>query len=165
MEGIEQESRVEVKQVLLIGLVVIVGLAVIGGGIFVSRKALLNRKTELPVAVIPTVAGEPTKTVEATPTLGLVRADLKVEVLNGSGVAGLAAKAAAYLEEIGYKEVKTANASKYDYPETLVQVKENKKQYLGMVKEDVSKKYTLAAKTEILDEKSDFDVVIIVGKK
>ena len=165
MEGIEEQSRVEVKQILLIALVVIIGLGLIGGGIWVSQKALSKRKTEVSVTPTPPLAVEPTKTTEAAPTPGLARSELKVEVLNGSGVPGLAAKAAAYLEQVGYKEVKTANAQKYDYAETVVQIKESKKQYLEMVKQDVGKKYTIAAKTETLDEKSDFDVVIIVGKK
>ncbi|MFH1840836.1 MAG: LytR C-terminal domain-containing protein [Candidatus Shapirobacteria bacterium] len=154
----------DIKQILLIVLIVVVGLGLVGGGIWVSKKALSNKETTSPVAETPIETSEPA-IEEVTPTPSLMREDLKVEILNGSGVAGLAAQASQYLEGLGYQEVKTANAGKYDYAETVIQIKESQKSYLEMVKEDVSKKYPLASEIENLEEESEFDIVIILGKK
>jgi hypothetical protein len=164
MEGIEEQSRVDGRQIVLIVLIVVVGLGLIGGGIWVSQKALSDKKAESPVTV-PAEVSEPTKAVEARSTPSLERKELKVEVLNGSGVAGQASKVSQYLEGLGYQDIKTANAKRYDYVETVVQIKESKKAYLEMVKGDVGKKYALAGEIETLEEKIEFDVVIIAGKK
>lgn len=46
--------------------------------------------------------------------------EVKVEVLNGSGITGMAAEVAALLKEEGFNVVRTDNADRSDYEETLV---------------------------------------------
>lgn len=168
MEGFEQKSQSSGKQVLIIFGVVMIGLMLIGGGIFVSRRALQQKGAFVKPIVAPAEIKkdiEPTPVVEVTRGLPLDRADLVVQILNGSGVPGLASKAQDFLTPLGYKEIKIGNAKKYDYPETVIQIKEDKNAYLDMIKKDLSVKYTLAQKIETLSKDSEFDLVIILGKK
>ena len=90
------------------------------------------------------------------------RADLKVQVLNGSGVAGAAAKAKTFLEGLGYVDVTAGNADG-DFALTEVEIKENKASASGMLKDDLKDEYTLADTVGVLDESSDYDVVITLG--
>ena len=47
-------------------------------------------------------------------------ADICIEVLNGSGITGMAGKYTNYLREKGFDVIYTGNAKKMDYPETFV---------------------------------------------
>ena len=150
------------KSVIWIVLIVIGVLVLIGGGIFVYQRAMSKKETD---PVPATEVAEPTEAPEATPTPELARADLKIQVLNGSGVAGTAGEAQEFLEGLGYEDVATSNADNYDYEETEISIKEDKETYLEMLTDDLSEEYTLAAETTVLDEGSDYDVVITIGQE
>ncbi len=106
--------------------------------------------------------------VQASPTPSpsaeaeIKRADLKVQVLNGSGVTGAAAKAKTLLEGLGYVDVATGNADG-DFAETEVELREDKASASGMLTDDLKDEYTLAETVGVLDESSDYDVVITLG--
>jgi hypothetical protein len=106
----------------------------------------------------------PAETLESTPVLELKREDLKIQVLNGRGVAGVAGEAKDYLEELGYQVIGVDNAGSFDYEETEISIKKDKENYLDLLEEDLSKEYTLSEKAEILDTESEFDAVIIIAE-
>ncbi|TSC85705.1 MAG: cell envelope-related function transcriptional attenuator [Microgenomates group bacterium Gr01-1014_16] len=139
----------------IVGL--LLGIAVGGGGGYV----IWGNKKEIAV-VKPAVVAGPTKSPGVTPTLAVEvkRSELKVKVLNGSGVRGEAAKAKELLESLGYPEVVTGNADKDDYEQTEVTVA--KDEYWGAVRADLETKYTVSAKPGTADL-GGFDVVIILG--
>jgi hypothetical protein len=62
------------------------------------------------------------------------------------------------------QEIKTGNADNFDYQKTVIQIKESKKEYFDLLKEDLSSKYTLEEEPQILSEDDKFDAVVIVGK-
>lgn len=51
--------------------------------------------------------------------------DVKIVVLNGCGIPGIAGKTAAMLKSNGYREVTAADADRKDYPQTVVYYKDN----------------------------------------
>jgi hypothetical protein len=63
-----------------------------------------------------------TPTPEVSPTPINNRADITLEVLNGSGVAGMAARTAERLEALGYSVIGTGNADRSNYTETQILV-------------------------------------------
>lgn len=97
-------------------------------------------------------------------TTEIKRSELKVQVLNGSGVVGAASKAKTFLEGLGYADVAAGNADG-DFAETEVEVKEGKSSASEMLKDDLKDEYTLADTVGVLDEGSDYDVVITLGSK
>lgn len=121
----------------------------------------------------PTVTPKPTKT--PTPTLkpsassidqasGLDRKDLSVTVQNGSGEAGVAGKAADVLRNLGYNVAGTGNADNFNYSDVTIQVKSPKKDFLALLKKDLSTNYTIGSATSDLSATSSSEALVIVGK-
>jgi len=144
---------------------VILLVGALAGGVFIYREGVKKtEKTEEQLAVV-SPSPIPTETPEALPVAELKREDLKLQVLNGAGVAGTAAKAREFLEGLGYKEVAIGNADSFDYEETEVSIKEDKKDYLEMLTDDLSEEYTLSAQTPYVDKENEFDAIVVIGKK
>jgi hypothetical protein len=161
-----------VKKIIFITLIIVLFGGIIGGGIFVYHKAMKKSGAETKPSLPTSGLTSPTPIEEAdqpaptaTPSPQLERGDLKVQVLNGGGIAGLAGKVKELLENLGYQEVKTGNAASYDYEETEVSVKEEKEAYLKLLVDDLSEDYSVGTKSSDLKESSQFDAVVIVGKK
>lgn len=167
MDGIEEKSKPEFLKWLLVALVGVFSLGLVGGGVFVYQKAITGKKvTPTTFAPTPSPGETAIKIPEVTPTpkTELKRSDLKIKVLNGTGVPGVAGKATEFLEKLGYEGVKTGNADSFDYEKTIVQIKESKKNYLGLIIDDLSKNYSLAESSKTLSEEEKFEVIIILGK-
>lgn len=167
----EEEKSGSRKLIFIILIIIVLVLGLIAGGVFVYKNALKGTKevpepTPVPPSPTPTMTTEEfTPSPTASPSAEIKRGDFKIQVLNGSGVAGVAGRALEFLEGLGYKDIEVGNADSYDYEETEVSIKEEKKDYLDLLLKDLEKEYTLSTKTAALDEGSDFDAVIIIGKK
>lgn len=111
----------------------------------------------------PTVSPE----VILTPTpieAPIMRGDVKVEVQNGSGVAGLAEKGKKVLEDAGYTTVTTANADNYEYQG--VTVKGKTATVAAFVISDIKETYKNASASSILlSSTSPVDAIVILGKE
>lgn len=95
---------------------------------------------------------------------GLDRSKLSVIVQNGSGIEGVAGKAAKILKEVGYNVVSTGNADNYNYKGVTIKVKSSQKKFLPLLKKDLSKDYTIDATSSDLPSSSPTDSLIIIGK-
>ncbi len=106
-------------------------------------------------------------TAEPSPTISVSvkRSDLKVKVLNGSGVVGAASLAKTFLESMGYKGVSTGNADKTDVEKTSIAIKVSKREFLDTLRSDLGSKYTLEVGGDDLDSDSVYDVVVTLGLK
>ena len=117
----------------------------------------------------PSPVATPVEVSEATPSpapaSAVKREELKVQILNGSGVSGEAGKAKTLLEGLGYKNVDTGNASSSDFTQTEVAVKTSTKDALAIVIKDLATKYTAIEATKPLASTSKYDIVITIGKK
>lgn len=168
-----EETQVQVKEkkpgkikaiLLFIGIVIFVG-GLTAGGIILSQKALKGGNASVPVEIVPTSVPTIVNSITTTPVPEFSKKDLKISVLNGSGIAGLAGKAKTFLEGLGYQVVNTGNAEVFTYETTEVSIKEDKQMFLADIVKSLGEKYTLSAKNPTLDSKSEFDVVIKLGKK
>jgi len=97
-------------------------------------------------------------------TSGLDRSALNVEVQNGSGEAGVAAKGSDTLKGLGYKVVATGNADNFDYQDVTIQVKSTKSNYLALLKKDLGFSYTIGTTSADLASSSTADALVIIGK-
>jgi hypothetical protein len=114
---------------------------------FMAKK---NIVTTNPTAVPPT----------PSPTPNFKREDVKIKILNGSGVKGKATEIKGILMKKGYVEILTDNADNFDYKITEIQVKKDKKQLGEMMKNDL-KDYISTPKITVLDDKEASDLVLI----
>lgn len=112
----------------------------------------------------PTPTAEPTAPPPSpTPTIEVKREEVKVQVLNGTGIPGQAGSTKTLLTDKGYKNVITGNASKYDYTQSEVQIKKGKEYLQNTVLADIKTLIDSPKVTE-LSETDVEDVVIIIGK-
>ncbi|MFO0703775.1 MAG: LytR C-terminal domain-containing protein [Patescibacteria group bacterium] len=123
----------------------------------VSVPFLAAKPTETPPPTMTPVPPTPTPTVEVK------REEVNVKVLNGTGVAGQAGGLKAALLKAGYVGVVTDNADKYDYTQSVVQIKSDKEFLKGTISEDI-KGFITDPKYETLEKTEKADVVIIIGK-
>lgn len=132
--------------------------------IFALAKKPWQKQEGAEVPPSPTV--QPTSVLATpTPSAEFKPEDLKIKILNGSGIAGEAGRAASHLEEKGYQVIETGNADSFDYQETVIKIKKEKKDFLPLLTNDLKTVYTVSSEEIELGEEEDADVVVIVGKK
>lgn len=117
----------------------------------------------------PTVTTKPTatptkSTSSSSDASGLDRSALTITVQNGGGTPGAASKGKTTLEDLGYTVSGTGNADNFDYANTVIQIKASKKAYLDLLKNDLSKSYTIGTVSATLTTGSA-DAIVIIGKK
>jgi hypothetical protein len=95
---------------------------------------------------------------------GLDRSKLSITVQNGSGIEGVAGKAAEILKELGYNVISTGNADNYDYPGVTIKVKKDQSKFTNLLKQDLAKDYTITASFSNLPADSPTSALIIIGK-
>jgi hypothetical protein len=148
------------KVVLIFLTAIIVGGGAVAGFLFFSH----NKQASVPqVTVSPTQAISPTEPVASESAAMADIANLSVQILNGSGTAGEAARVRDFLQEAGFETFSLGNADSYEYTDTEVQLKEaSPSAVFGKIKDALST-YTVVEKDQ-LPATSDYDVVIFVGK-
>ena len=91
--------------------------------------------------------------------------DIKVEVLNGCGIKGIAAKASDFLRQQQVDVARSDNADKYDYLQTTIIGRNENFESLKIVAESLG--LSVENKTNIKhepDESLGVDVTVILGK-
>ena len=106
-ESPTEPSQKSNKNLLIFGGIGLGAIVLIIALFGIVSPSLEQEKEEPKVTQIVTPSPSPIPTLD--------RAAITFEVLNGSGVAGVAKKAADKLEALGYKVIKTGNADKDDY--------------------------------------------------
>lgn len=130
-----------------------------GAGIFIYNLGVEKGKQEAQAVITPT----PEPTSAPTHAIQLKRQDLKIQVLNGAGVAQTASKAKTFLEELGYEDIDTGNAGSFDFEQTVIAIKEEREDIGELLKDDLSSDYNVSEDFETLDEDSDYDAVVTIG--
>lgn len=123
---------------------------------------------------VPNASPTETAKVTITPTTkainpvdsatGLDRSALSIEVQNGSGVTGAAAKGSDILKSFGYKVSGIGNADNENYENVTIQMKSTKTNFLALLKKDLGFSYTVGTASADLDSSSTADALVIIGK-
>lgn len=168
----EEKSKVPFLVLLIsffVGLVIGAGLI---GGIFYYRSSI-NIGTELAEDMPDsTPAATPETTPEAqnvdeleeqSNTEELDLSAFKIQILNGSGIAGEAGRVETLLNTYGFTETTVGNAGTYDFTDTEVSIKESSSNKLIDEFKSALARYSIV-ESDPLAENSPYDVVITVGK-
>lgn len=148
------------KKTLLLIIVLIILLTGVG---FILRHQIRGMIGGSKATPSPAPTPEPS-VVESTPTPApLVRSEWSFEVLNGSGVTGLAKTIADKLTALGYSVVKTGNADNSNYQTTQIFVKSDLKDKVDLVIEDLRDTVKIASVGGELKD-STASARIIIGK-
>lgn len=125
-----KESNGKSKVFIILGFIFLIVLA--GGGFFVFKSAsseISPKPTSTPSNQLGFATTFPTSTPvapSATPSstpAPIKRAEIKIQILNGTGVTGEASYLQKQLEALGYEEITAGNASSSDETETTVTFK------------------------------------------
>lgn len=163
----EETSRLEVKPpsidvgqsflakkiVIILAVCILVFL-----GIFIFRQVLFSPDTPQvdPVASI-------TPTTIPTPTINFD--SLKIQVLNGSGIAGQAAEASDLLFQNKFKVTNTGNALNYDFVTTEIQVKNSiPTSVTDLIIKSFERDYNSTISATKLSDSDEYDIKIITGR-
>lgn len=92
------------------------------------------------------------------------RSKIGLAVENGSGLEGVAGKAADFLKGKGYSVISTTNADSYNYQGVTIKTKSSTSFYLSLLNKDLSEKYTVASTSSDLEANTTADALIIIGK-
>lgn len=111
------------------------------------------------VQISPIVSVIPT----ATPT-PIDPKTFKIEILNGSGIAGQAAKVSEVLTPNGFVVEKTGNASNFDFTETQIQVKSTVPESIVSLLTKSLDQYSPVVSDVKLESSDSFDIIITIGK-
>lgn len=139
---------------------------VVGGAIlwYVSSHNMFNFHT-LKFTTTSTVS--PTKALSPTLTLTPKTINIstyKVTVLNGSGVAGAAAKAKTILTNSGFSVENTGNAATNNFTQTVISAKSTVEvDALVKLTHVLENNYTVSAQTLLLDSSQSADIVVTIG--
>lgn len=147
-------------------LILFVVIFLVTFGLFYFIANSKNGGISLPIMASPTETPTPSPTEvppTPTPTIEVDRATVKVQVLNGTGVAGQASSIRTILEKAGYEGITTGNAERYDYEQSEVQIRKEKAYLEAVILADITESISSPTVTE-LDETETVDVVIIIGK-
>jgi len=111
----------------------------------------------------PTPTSAPAvQTPTPLPTPKIERKKVKIEVLNGSGIKGQAARMKKILTDLGYQEVVTKNADNFDYQKTIIITAKEKAYMADFVKNDLKNQLKdIQIKNEA---PKTADVILIIGK-
>ena len=126
-----------------------------------GAKNFKEKKISLPTQIVQKPTPTPTSTPTPTPTPSIKREEVKLKILNGSGVKGQAARLSTYLKDKGYKDIVVGNADNFDYETTIIRLKDNK--FKNLLLEDLKE---LVESPQIETEKEDSlqDATIIIGQ-
>jgi len=127
-------------------------------------QATSESKSASPSAQLPKtpIATETAKKKEAEEKPTLKRTDLKIRILNGNGVRGLATEAKKIIEELGYTVASVGNADNYDFQKTVLQLKASKSSYKDLLTNDLKSHYTVIVGVNVSENES-FDALITLG--
>lgn len=153
----EQQSN-EKKSGKKLFIIIVVLLLVLAGGYFVVRRIIQPATVTTPT---PAPTSVPTPSPTSQPVLN--RSDWSLEILNGSGVTGVAKKLADKIQPLGYPVVKTGNADKDNYSQTQILVKKSLQDKVELIIADLKDIIKIASVAGELKD-STASARIIIGK-
>lgn len=133
-----------------------VGILILGGFLFLAKNYDLNfdKKSTTEIAT-PTSAPTPT-------VVEIDKEAYEIKVLNGSGIAGEAAKVQATLEAAGFKVSEIGNADSQDFTTSEISALEKvDEEYLAELKKTLGKRGSV--KIVEVDSTQTDEVIIIIG--
>lgn len=155
---------------ILIAFLLLLSVLIFLGTRFLGTGSEEEDEEFSPTPIIEATSTPEPTSEEVTPTpeeeeeSDLGREDARVQILNGSGVAGTASSMSAILKSAGWTNISTGNAANFDYEDVEISVTEEAGSgLLQMLEDDLSDDYTIGDTDTDLSSDS-YDAVITIGK-
>ena len=138
-----------------------IGSGLIGGIFFYKSRISKIPPSQTPK---PQFQDEPTLPPQTPSPSPEINFNIKISVLNGSGIKGEASKVEELLKKAGFKNITTGNAKTYDYIETVIIVKKTVTKEISDLVINTLSIYKIKEGTE-LPTTSDIQIIVGNGKK
>lgn len=146
---------------VIIGIVII-SLGGVSGFFLWKQTSMAPAVTKKPVQKTEQVTVTQVPTPAIFPTVSLTKYTIKV--LNGSGTAGVAAKAKTLLTNAGFTVSGIDNADTSNFTKTIISIKATvDATYVQKLQDALSTNYLVSSVTTPLANSADSDVVVIIG--
>ncbi len=171
LEGLPEKSSSKKGTIVLLLIILLVLCGAFGGYIYWRQgKNILSQKFSLPSFISnknnsakSEVKITPTLVVTPTPT-AIDKSQYSIQVLNGSGVTGEAAKVKQFLTSDGFSVSTTGNADNENYTDTEIKAKSSVSQaFLTELMKELSVTYSVSSTTSVLSAQSSADIIVIIG--
>lgn len=153
----QQKNSSKSKLAVIIGLGILIA-AIIGGMLYLRPPKKTVEKNNVVITTIPTPTEKPK----------IDKLTVKIQVVNGTGIAGQAGLVVKALTEAGYStdNIKSINADKYDNSVTTITGRVNFDEIVNNIADVLKPTFSdIAISSSKLDESSVFDIVILTGGK
>lgn len=164
MGGVDDNGK-NGSGMLMIAVVALLILAVTGWMMYIRSEwmrkqepALKQAETEEQAAQEPVVEEE----VEIAESEQLERSEISLEILNGSGVAGLAAETMVAFEGLGYDEISVGNAE--TVPGSELYVRSGYEDRVDVLLDDVLAELEIATISGELEDDGEIVARIVLGR-
>lgn len=147
------------KIVLLTGTVILIVLTLGMAFIFILQTQRQKPAAKTITVIAPTRSPSPTPT-----TIPLDKSSLKVEVLNGSGKSGTAARAVKSLKSLGYTDIIAGNADTFENNTQVSFSTDIIPAHSGQILNDIKSLYP-ATIISTLPPQSSSSVKLIIGRE
>lgn len=157
----ENKSSFNKSLLMVVVSAVILGLVVVE--MFLQRRLSTESLNSIvtPAPSVPIVIEED-EFLDAEEEIDL--SELKVQILNGSGIVGEADVVKDILETEGFENIETANADNYDFISTEISLKAGiSLSVFSTIEESLSDDYFVIFSEETLTEDANYDVLVVVG--
>ncbi len=169
------------KNIVIIFLITLFIGILIAGGIITQNNALnkhsliilpspslstqnTNLSADPPVTSSPSLSTQNTN-LSADPLPSLSPSDYEILIINGTGGRGIASAVKDLLEPLKFKDIQTSNATKFDFTQTEIQLKNLELQPIfEQISQILTPAYEVTISAELLTKDSDYDVIITVGE-
>ena len=144
----------------MIGLTLGAGLI---GGIFYYKSKVegnVSSNSKPSSTIAPDIEEE--DNVEATTEPEAELSLYSIQILNGSGIKGVASEVELLIKDAGFDDTSTGNADSYEYEVTEVSFKSSVSNEAKEIIKDSLSDYEIETNDDLSDT-SEYDVVIIVG--
>lgn len=156
----EKNGGSKSKMIIMICLIIIFTILGFVGGYFYAKDPS-SSSAPLPVITDTVPTSTPTPVEE-----GVDLSAYSIEILNGSGVAGVAGSEQEALEADEFNVENTGNAENQDFTETIIAVKSDvSEEFIEKLRDSLEERYVVAAGTEELEDDNDYDVVVTIGSE
>lgn len=151
------------KRLMWIGLLLVYIVILASGGYFMYQVGVRKGEESAKKQMEQQTA---TKAAEPTPTVVPIdKTQFKIKVLNGSGIAGEAAKAKDLLESAGFTVLSVGNAGSQNNTDTTIEAKDTVKDtFMAAFKETLGKNYKLG-EVKTLAAVDPADIIVTLGGK
>lgn len=166
--GIELRSGSGSSKRIISIVLIVLGVLLVSSAVFWYFKAKSNSSPQdnnsgTLATSTPWPVMSPTPQPTATPE-AIDYSKYSVQILNGSGTPGEAAKVQTSLISLGFKKFQTGNAKSFTYKTTQIQnKKDTPAEVMTKIKDTLSKTYDVEVIATALSASEKNDVIIIIG--